>query len=378
MYKYIKIFLFFFSPAFSQIYAPMSSRTFELIVDDICSYKLSNSDFIYVEPCEKDNVCEEIISNLGIYYPQIGICRKNVQEEILVENDCEKIDDCYTGLKCVNKKCTLEENDSPVYLYNSYHYCPDNLIYIIDTGKCEKRADHQMNGLCYLKSDAGSMYAEPDYMKICGEILLDTAEKNYEHLKTKLNTIGSVEDGKFVDNQLACKSGFTLEFYPDMTITQAGSSTYYQKYEKCVTFDGIEYKKGGNCKIKYIIDKKNYVYDVDKTDISGKGTFCSNFKFIETKLDLFKQYVDKLNELGDECTKNKFFDEPFTCRNDELRKLNYFYINTEEYLLYKNEDEVTEFLLQQKYPSYKVNFTKTDKGEYLRNIFICVLILFLL
>ena len=378
MYKYIKIFLFFFSPAFSQIYAPMSSRTFELIVDDICSYKLSNSDFIYVEPCEKDNVCEEIISNLGIYYPQIGICRKNVQEEILVENDCEKIDDCYTGLKCVNKKCTLEENDSPVYLYNSYLYCPDNLIYIIDTGKCEKRADHQMNGLCYLKTDSGSLSAEPDYMKNCGEIILDTATKNYEHLKTKMNSIGSVDDGNFVSTLEVCKSGFTLQFYPDGTITSSVTPPTYPKYAKCVTFDGIEYKKGGSCKIKYILDKTSYVYDADKTDIYDKQSFCSRFKYIETKLGIFKQYVDKLNELGDECTKNKYYDEPFTCRNDELRKLYYFYHHLELYLLYKNEDEVSEFLLQQEYPSYTVNFSKTDESEFISNKFICLLILVLL
>ena len=42
-----------------------------------------------------------------------------------------------------------------------------------------------------------------------------------------------------------------------------------------------------------------------------------------TKLDLFRQYKEKR---GTGCTKNKeYFDEPFTCGNDELRELWYFY-----------------------------------------------------
>lgn len=386
MYKYFLIVLSLFSPSISEIYAPMSTRTFDFQVDDICKYQKSSDDFMYVEPCEKDYSCELVTHLVSpISYPIIAICRKKILEELsYFGSSCEEDNDCYSTLKCVEKKCTLEENDYAVEIENLF-YCPDNLIPIRDnTGyKCEKRDKHKMDGLYYLKEDSGETYAYPDYMKIHGEINLDKAENNYQLLKISVNSIGSVDNGKFVEDERACKSGFALEFYPNGAISDT-SSTFNTKYKKCVQFDGIEYKKnGGTCKIKYILDNKNLVYDVDKVDTiiissSYKNTFCNNFKFKETELDLFKQYVNKVSELGDECTSNKYYDEPFTCKNDKLRKLYYFYEHIDKYLLYKSEDEISEFLLQNEYPSYGVKFSKTEGSSYLSNKFICLLILLLL
>ena len=384
MYKFFLILLSLFSPSISQIYAPMSTRTFEFQVDDICGYQKSSNDFIYVEPCEKDYSCEPVTTSGS--FPLVAICRKNILEELSYFGaSCEGDDDCYSTLKCVEKKCTLEENDYAIEIEDIF-YCPDNLIPIIDnTGnKCEKRDKHKMDGLCYLKEDSGDITNSlPDYNKICGEITLDKAENNYQKLKESVNSLGSVENGKFVLDEKACKSGFALNFYPNGAISDT-TSTLTTSYQKCVQFDGIEYKKNsGTCKIKYILDDKNLVYDVDKVanniiSSTYKSSFCDGFKFKEIKLDLFKQYVNKVSELGDECTNNKYYDEPYTCKNDELRKLYYFYYHIEEYLLYKNEDEISEFLLQQEYPSYGVKFSKTDGSSYLSNKFICLLILLLL
>jgi len=378
MKKYIFILISLITPSFSQVLAPMSKRSFEFLVEDICSYSNINNDFTYVEPCEKDHKCQLVSSSSGT---SIAVCEKYVEAEISFGSACEKDEDCDTddNLKCIDSKCSLNENDNAIYI-GGYYYCPDNLIPIQTSGgmyKCEKREDHEMNGLYYLYKDTGSIYAYPDYMKIKGEIIFDTEEKNYAHLKTTTNSIGSVKDGKFVVNEKACESGFTLEFYPNgETTLDSSSSIPNTKYKRCVTYDGVEYKKNGDCIIKYILDKKNYKYDVQK--ILSSTSLCSNMKFIDTKLELFKKYVSKINELGEQCTKNKYYDEPFTCKNDELRKLYYFYNNIDEYLLYKNEDEVSEFLLQQEYPSYAVQFSKTDENKFLSNNFICLLFLLLL
>lgn len=372
----------------------MSKKTFEFYVEDICSYYESNSDYEYVEPCEKDHICEQISSGS---YPYVGVCKKYVLAEPSFGSSCEKNDDCDdSNLECNNKICTLIEGSAPITVNDNsdaYYYCPNNNLFAkIDTdgtNKCVKRENDEMNGLCKLIPDSGSnKVAYPDYMKVCGEIKLDTEDKNYAYIQTAANTIGSVSDGKFVDNISACKSGFALPFYANgETSNPTPTNVPNDLYQKCVQYNGIEYKKSGfgNCKIKYVLDSKSYYYDVDKIDFintidlgMSKSQFCSEFKFMDEKLELFKQYVSKVNELGNECNNIKNFDEPFTCKNDELRKLYYFYNNINEYLLYKNEDEVSEFLLQQVYPSYAVQFSKTDESKFLTNNFICLLILLLL
>ena len=383
MYKFTLILLCLFSPSFSNVYAPMSLRNFEFPVDDICQYQKTSDDFIYVEPCEKDYSCQDATSS---GYPQIGICTKTSYEQPTYFNKaCNSDDDCYDILKCVSSKCTLEENDDALNIGSNY-YCPDTLIPVEDGGiyKCQIREGNDLNGLCYLSSGAYSN-AYPDFMKVCGEITLDSST----YLKTKItvNSFGSVDNGKFVDNMMACKSGFALEFYSDGKITNPSSSSS-GPFLKCVQVNGLEYKRtGGGCNIKYIVGNNNYVYDTDKTDITSitflneamtLPNFCSSLKFIETYLDLFKQYINKMNQLGTGCTKSNYYDEPYTCRNDELRKLYYSMQNVEEYLLYKNEDEITEYLLQNEYPSYAVKFSKTDCSDFISNKFIYLLFLLLL
>jgi len=384
MYKYILILLFLFFPIISQTtpttYAPMSVRTFDLDVEDICSYQKSTNDFKYVEPCEKDYACEETVSGT------IGICRKNYQVQTPFGSACEEDTDCnsdYTDLICQNKICVIDENKEAINIDNTY-CCPNNKLFpLFDSGSrkyiCKKiEGNEETKKLCKSGSTP-EVQAYPDYMKVCGEIELD-ANNNNNYIKASINSIGSVSDGKFVEDLLACKSGFALNFYSDGETT---SSTSTGIYRKCVQYNGIEYKKGGTCKIKYILDKKNYYYDVNKVDLAliedgDKDKFCSSFKFIDSQLDLFKQYVNKVTQLGNECSNIKYYDEPFTCKNDELRKLYYFFKNIEEYMLYKNEDEITEFILQKVYPSYGVKYSKDDASKYLSNKFICLLILLLL
>ncbi|MBR6886359.1 MAG: hypothetical protein IKN13_02985, partial [Bacteroidales bacterium] len=36
---------------------------------------------------------------------------------------------------------------------------------------------------------------------------------NNDFKKASINSFGSVSDGKFVDEEMACKSGFALKFY---------------------------------------------------------------------------------------------------------------------------------------------------------------------
>ena len=391
MYKFILILICLFSPSFSQVLAPMSLRNFEFPVDDICYYQKTSDDFIYVEPCEKDYKCQTVTNSASpITYPQIGICSKTSQEQpTFFGKSCSTADDCYDGINCVSNKCNLVENDNALEIDSSHYYCPDGLIPVLDSTNladgvvCKATASNDMNGLCYKQSSETSStpnkLSSPGYMKVCGEIKFGSSGNNYPMMEVSKNSLGSVDNGKFVQDEMACKSGFALNFYPDGKIS---STTTMQPYKKCVQFNGVEYKRSGSCKVKYIVGNNNYVYDVDKADASliggNKVQFCSDLKFKETYLDLFKQYINKINQLGEGCTKSNYYDEPYTCRNDELRKLYYSMQNVEEYLLYKNEDEITEYLLQNEYPSYAVKFSKTDGSDFISNKFIYLLFLLLL
>ena len=142
------------------------------------------------------------------FFCQRIICKKFVLEEPSFGSSCEKNDDCDdSNLECNNKICTLIEGSTAITLSdngNSFYYCPNNNLFAkIDTdgtNKCVKRENDEMNGLCKLKSNSGVIkIAYPDYMKVCGEIVLATEDKNYAHLKTTVNSIGTVTDGKFVE-----------------------------------------------------------------------------------------------------------------------------------------------------------------------------------
>jgi len=55
----------------------MSTRTFEVNIEDICAYQNSNSDIMYVEPCEKNYLCDTILPQSGSTGTSVGICIKN-------------------------------------------------------------------------------------------------------------------------------------------------------------------------------------------------------------------------------------------------------------------------------------------------------------
>ena len=373
-------FIYLLIPSKSQIYAPMSKKTFEFDVEDICFYQERGSDYKYVEPCEKGYSCEDLTQSL--IYPQLKICQEYSEAGIAFGSDCNEEEGCENDLTCVENICTVAENGQAQNIKGNY-YCSDKLIPILDSSNyiCKKIDDYQsVKGLCYYYDSQTLTVTEawPDYNKVCGNIEIDEQANGYRKLKVSADSIGSVKDGNLVENEFACKSGFALNFYADGSIGDPTTTpTTIPIYKKCVQFEGYEIK-GSYCNIKYTLDKKRYNYDANKVSnylIKDKLDFCNNFKFIRTKLELFKQYVDKTNELVDECTKKKYYDEPYTCKNDELRKLYYFYSNPQEYLLYKNEEEITEFLLQKQYYDYGVSYSKTDNSQFMCSNLISLLLI---
>ena len=69
-----------------------------------------------------------------------------------------------------------------------------------------------------------------------------------------------------------------------------------------------------------------------------------------TKLKLFKKYKEEYDKVKEQCNTQKSSDN--LCGKDELMKWWYLYQNPRDYLLYKDQTEVLDYLIQGIYPSY--------------------------
>ncbi len=137
-------------------------------------------------------------------------------------------------------------------------------------------------------------------------------------------------------------------------------------FKKCVTPKKID---ESSCVITYGDD---LIYNIYQDQIRGQNTIVDNGRFTYSnigngnlcssnllkKLELFKRYTQVFTkEKQDECAKNKYYDEPYTCKDDEIRKWYSAYSAPEAYILYYDEEgdnnDVIKFLLQNRFPSYQ-------------------------
>ena len=365
MIKYILIFICLFSK-FLFKYISLAQKDIETDIYNICYYldhvDLMNDDddMEYVKPCESNYYCRKIDSNGHI----IGTCEKYNSLIKRLNSICNENNECDIGLICSDKKNCIVENDNPAYMVHdldtvdNYYYCPNNLI-PIDVNSdgnfiCKSSEEQKMNGKCFnVETIEGSIITKkafPDYFKVCGElsVIKNEGASTYSIKNILSNYIGSVPDGKFVYDIRACQSGFALYFYGDKKTTVPDGELSNNIFKMCVTVNEVE-KYGSNCFINYTIGENSYIYNSDRV---STGLFSSDCEFIMTKIELFQQYLSKMEELKESCENVTYFNEPFTCGNDELRKLWFFYNNIEYYLLYKNDEDVINYLIQDTYHLY--------------------------
>ena len=147
-------------------------------------------------------------------------------------------------------------------------------------------------------------------------------------------------------------------------------------YKRCVNFVGIQYRSTSayehNCIINYNVGESDLAYDILNLDINIIKTFDAktlsypnminkedSFLYLcdeelKIKLSLFEKYKDKLSDsMKAQCISDK---EPYTCHDNELRKLYYFYNNPKLYTFYSGEEDednkIVKYLLQREYKAY--------------------------
>ena len=366
------LYLFVFICSFSlftsaEILYPMEKDS--KLGEHICRYteRLENHDTkTYVKPCEEgkycvnSNIATPFASTVSTLKYDYYICKNYTKRvSIKVYNEaCSSNYECDSNLVCDSGICTLTScgsNKKPYKGSNGNWGCKDKDVSDEYLYLCESFRNDNSDDCSDLKNTATSYY-----LKYGGIISFETyfpisTETNkgqlYRPTKQIFSYIGSVEDGEFVTDEKACKSGFALSFFPNQELKDpytGDSSSHNHQYPMCVTL--IEWDKK-NQRIKYKIKDGDEKVILSSTDYDEK-------KLIE--IELFKKYAEAWNKNIGECEKTENYNDRYTCNVDEVAKWYYFYDNhIDEYLFYYAEDEgkkykdVIKYLIQRQYPFYQ-------------------------
>ena len=302
--------------------------------EDICYYKDPETNFEYVRACEEGKYCKGLTPSAG---SSAFTCQKVPSLATLKTqgDSCIASIECAGGLSCINEKCSsgctntqiqIRKSDGEWDCRSAYH--PEYTSYNDDNDATKTITNEN-----------------PGYLKVKGEIEFKKDSNNlYSSISTKSDYIGTVPKGKFVEDEMACETGFALNFYPDGNLKDPALGGYYNSrtYKKCVEVNSVDSE---NCVITYDGDN---IYKVS-------SSVCREDLLV--KLEMFKRYKDRLSEIRSECEKKENFNEPETCNDDKLRKWWHFYSNPNDYILYYDDEEkdnrIAKFLIQLEYHSFQ-------------------------
>ena len=293
------------------------------------------------------------------------------QYQIKVYNEeCSSDFECDTGLTCKSSICTIE-------------LCTDNnkKPYKTNTGSWTcKNKDLPNQNFYYYCYDFGSttsatcptssLFSEnPDYLKLKGIINLEeytppesNKGKVYRVKSRESSFMGSVEDGTFITDYKACKSGFALYFYPEKKLNDpyTGTSSPNSMYLMCVTLKS--YNSNKDIYIYNINGGEDNIYNagqgIVRRDVGSTPPSFTNTNNYLVEIELFKKYAEAFNNNLEECQKTENYNNPDTCNVDEVTKWFYFYnYHVEYYLFYYADEEkyrdVIRHLIQKDYPFYQ-------------------------
>ena len=351
--------------------------------DDICYYREEIDEkrdytIYYVKPCGKGQYCENEVGQ-----QPFGFCRDiltNATDFPTYEEDCNLNSECLNELTCDNGKCkkicdVLDVNHPPFSFRNDLDSieCLPYGTKTNDDGKHCKMYEEKFKteDPKYYDYSEVTFGKYPGIPKECGIIrfkkitdveryLTDTSYKTFDRWIEESEdwcTIGEVEDGDFVTDWYFCKSGFTLQFYPNKDLVDPSHDDYHEnKREMCVTPIQIDknhpevgtvvtYKIGDGKEQKYNF-YKNYDDDDNLEDE------------VVIKSQLFREFSEEFKNASDEDKKNCYRipqEIVGNCQNIKLLKLYYFYTHIKDYLFYKDRkdlDKVLHFKIQKEFPRY--------------------------
>ena len=396
MLKIVLVFASLFS-SFLLLYRPIiDDSIFDFYIKDMCYYKKPNDFIEFVRACDKGKHCVKSDFSIGANH-NIGICQEYIPAFKKFNEPCTK-NECSTNLKCDGNKCSLPESSSTPYNITdpfsgkTNYYCDGNTKAII---KNDSDTNSNNYPICKSSNDFKDIYivyngnkeikTAPGYMKVYGEIELKEINGVYSKQNVLSAEIGSIEVNKslFVEDEIACETGRALYFYLDKSVKapqnfNSSNIPSEEPSKMCVKVTGISLDSSGNCTIRYNNGREESIYG-SNVDIYlyNKNNF-SDCELIMLKQKLFQAYLKKYNDLKSECENGKYYEEPYTCGNDELRKLWYYYNKPKDYLLYEDDYQVITYLTESSYPTSNETIKETSKSKGLLikiNLYLIILIL---
>ena len=324
-------------------YRPMSKRSIDF-GDDVCYYEDISNNFKlkYVKGCPSGKSCKVVGTTNNEY--NIHTCQNvySVSKRSSGETCDRGLYECIEGLTCTSNTCTSEPTVTPG---------PSGCTTIskqIDGGESicisTQTELQQAENVCEVKdtdTSTTTSYTHHSSRKTCFKIQIEN-KPNVEgkYIISKVHAeIYSIKDGEYVveGNNDYCQSGFSLYFYEKGQLHPEGG----ELFKRCVTVLAIEQiPESSDYLIKYKInDGEEHIYDTSKlTDSTKKNGLNAelNDHFLMLKLEIFKHIVE-------EYKKNN---------SNGLKKWQYLYNNPNDYLLYKDQTDVLDYLIQQDSSGY--------------------------
>ena len=359
MYKYILICFCLFTLSLS-FYRPLSKLNINSS-SDICYFKDITADSAifnleFVKGCANNKKCIRVdYSDSNV----MSICQNSQSLSKASCSACDNDFECQSPAECTGNKCVSSGDDCSASGTGTTTGCASDKIKNYYNGDCESERE-QKKAYCFTYDSTGHKngdYQEDTSAKICGKLNVkkNNGDNNYYKEYSQWVYYGSVPDGEFVEDKEACQSGYALYFYGDKTLENPLNSDTHQMFLLCVTvldveFGGVTTGTSSCDRIKYKIGSNGNELIYDLSNLSGRGSYNSDCDYLlMIKLELFKKYKEEYDKVKEQCNTQNLNN---VCNKDELMKWWYLYNHPREYLLYKDQTEVLDYLIQRSNPSY--------------------------
>lgn len=329
--------------------------------DDICSY--SYSDIVYVKPCEEGKFCKSFGSLSKCQEIETKVQGKTLGDSCSNKYECEKGLDCQNF--CTLLSCGINEE---AYKTDSGYSCRDpskrNILYQADTtGITSYSTMISSNFFSYSTPPCIMPPKSPSFYQVEGRInyfdQTDSVDGTIFAVESVESAyIGTLEDETFVMDQKACKSGTALYFYLNKKLVDPSKNGVNDMYLMCVTLNSINIEDNY---VKYNGDNIYYYGGLFRTRTldnnlrQTSGSLSFN-RLALIKKELWSKYIGVFTQSKQIECENKKSTEKYTCEDNEVRKWYYFHEHPNEYVLYYDEEEkdndIMNYLLQTQYETF--------------------------